>query len=174
MLSCKFLRHILVCTILPISVILLQKPLQYVSQSRTPIVVVTSGSMEPVFYRGDLLLVWNREQHLQVGDIAVCWLPSAKLPMVHRIIETTTKDYDPAQQLFLTKGDNNVVNDRQLYPGQRAYLDRSDVVGIVKAHIPWLGWPAVAISEISGLEGLLWCVLGLTVFFSGWRTVGQS
>lgn len=38
------------------------------SDSKSPIVVVLSGSMEPAFQRGDLLFLWNRD-----GLLPRCW-----------------------------------------------------------------------------------------------------
>lgn len=48
-----------------------------------------SGSMEPAFYRGDLLFLTNpaSEQYL-TGDITVYKIPGADIPIVHRVIET--------------------------------------------------------------------------------------
>lgn len=53
-----------------------------VTGCRSPIVVVTSESMEPAFQRGDVLLLWNRQGHIRVGDVAVVGFPTRKLPMV--------------------------------------------------------------------------------------------
>lgn len=58
------------------------KAIACVSDSPTPIVVVTSQSMEPTFQRGDILLVWNRQKYVQVGDIPVVWFKGRPLPMV--------------------------------------------------------------------------------------------
>lgn len=49
----------------------------------------TSGSMEPAFYRGDLLFLANpRNTPYVVGDITVYKIPGADIPIVHRVIET--------------------------------------------------------------------------------------
>lgn len=63
-----------------------------VSDSRYPIVVVISESMEPAFSRGDLLLLSNRKHIIEIGDIPVCWFPGNPLPMVHRAISVTRKE----------------------------------------------------------------------------------
>jgi signal peptidase I len=50
-----------------------------------------SGSMEPAFYRGDLLFLMNpRNTPYVVGDITVYKVPGADIPIVHRVIETHT------------------------------------------------------------------------------------
>ena len=48
-----------------------------------------SGSMEPAFYRGDLLFLTNpANQRYQTGDITVYKIPGADIPIVHRVMET--------------------------------------------------------------------------------------
>ena len=48
-----------------------------------------SGSMEPAFYRGDLLFLTNpKDQRYGTGDITVYRIPGADIPIVHRVIET--------------------------------------------------------------------------------------
>lgn len=47
------------------------KGLSIAADSPSPIVVVLSGSMEPAFQRGDLLVLWNRYYPTDVGDIVV-------------------------------------------------------------------------------------------------------
>ena len=56
------------------------------SNSSSPVIVVTSESMEPAFYRGDILFVWNRDEDFKVGEVVVCWFKGRELPMVHRVV----------------------------------------------------------------------------------------
>ncbi|MEN4018165.1 MAG: signal peptidase I [Methanobacterium sp.] len=79
--------------------------------------VVVSGSMEPVLYRGDIVIIDNNPRTAQVGDIIVykaAWFPQ---PVIHRIIyigETPEGD-----TFFVTKGDNNPSPDPvAVYPDQ--------------------------------------------------------
>ena len=58
-----------------------------ITHTSTPIVVVTSESMEPVYQRGDVLFVSNRDPDIELGEIVVCWLEGRRLPFVHRVIE---------------------------------------------------------------------------------------
>jgi hypothetical protein len=47
-----------------------------------------SGSMEPAFYRGDILFLTNpATERFAVGDITVYKIPGADIPIVHRVIE---------------------------------------------------------------------------------------
>jgi hypothetical protein len=48
-----------------------------------------SGSMEPAFYRGDLLFLVNpANKRYETGDITVYRIPGQDIPIVHRVLET--------------------------------------------------------------------------------------
>ena len=48
-----------------------------------------SGSMEPAFYRGDILFLTNPSNtRYEIGDITVYKIPGQDIPIVHRILET--------------------------------------------------------------------------------------
>ena len=75
--------------------------------------VVVSGSMEPAFYRGDIVLVekagflgideFNPED-VQIGDVVVYDAAWFDQPVIHRIIDI--RDIN-GTTLYLIKGDNN-------------------------------------------------------------------
>ncbi len=80
--------------------------------------VVVSGSMEPVFYRGDVVVIQKANflglselntSDLNVGDIVIydaTWFPE---PVIHRVI---FKGNLPDGRLYYkTKGDNNPTPD---------------------------------------------------------------
>lgn len=114
-----------------------------------------SGSMEPAFYRGDLLFLTNpANTPYQVGDITVYNIPGKPIPIVHRVLETHTKSVtsgrtlcphnadiicarrssNPVDQLILTKGDNNPTDDIGLYEGLK-WIERKHVVGKVAGSV---------------------------------------
>ena len=64
------------------------KGLSVISDSPSPIVVVLTGSMEPAFQRGDLLLLWNRNLfgETKVGEIVVYNVKGKDIPIVHRVV----------------------------------------------------------------------------------------
>ncbi len=80
--------------------------------------VVVSGSMEPVLYRGDIVIVENANflgiQEFNPGDVKkgdiiiydANWFPE---PVIHRVIEIN-KD-ESGETFYITKGDNNPVPD---------------------------------------------------------------
>jgi signal peptidase len=80
--------------------------------------VIVSGSMEPVLYKGDIVLLESNPSSIEVGDIIVyhaLWLNSE--PVIHRVIakgkSSTGEDY------YLTKGDNNPIQDpMKVYPNE--------------------------------------------------------
>lgn len=54
------------------SALMIWKGLMVMTGSESPIVVVLSGSMEPAFFRGDLLLLTNDpDDPIRAGDITV-------------------------------------------------------------------------------------------------------
>ena len=71
--------------------------------------IVLTGSMEPVFYSGDLVMVKEVEaDSLQVGDVIAFREGTAVI--THRIVQVEGEGKDLR---FTTKGDNNNVNDRR-------------------------------------------------------------
>lgn len=71
--------------------------------------IVLTGSMEPVFYSGDLVMVKEVEaESLQVGDVIAFREGTAVI--THRIVQV---EGEKDKLRFVTKGDNNNVNDRR-------------------------------------------------------------
>ncbi len=75
--------------------------------------VVVSGSMEPAFYRGDIVLVEKSDflgihefnpEDVKVGDIVVYDAKWFDQPVIHRVVNITEKD---GKTLYVIKGDNN-------------------------------------------------------------------
>ncbi|KAK3724153.1 Signal peptidase complex catalytic subunit [Vermiconidia calcicola] len=121
--------------------------------------------MEPAFRRGDLLLLWNRGMDTHVGEIVVFNVRGEDIPVVHRVIQRFGGGSEPLQ--LLTKGDNNPVDDTEIYarnaPGQ-AYLDKErDVVGSVAGTIPCVGYVTVIFGDYPWLKAVLFGLLGLSV-----------
>ena len=79
--------------------------------------VVVSGSMEPVFYRGDIVAVQKADllgiqefnpKDVQVGDIVVYNAKWFNQPVIHRIIDS--KEIN-GTTVYEIKGDNNNRSD---------------------------------------------------------------
>lgn len=53
---------------------------------------IFSGSMEPAFFRGDLLFLTNyREEPIRVGEIVVFKIEGRDIPIVHRVLKVHEK-----------------------------------------------------------------------------------
>lgn len=74
-------------------------------ETDTPVVSVVSDSMEPTFYRGDILIVKGTSlENIQAspdnGTIIVYETPYMPMPIIHRVIDKTDTTLE-------TRGDNN-------------------------------------------------------------------
>ena len=87
---------------------------------------VLSGSMEPEFYPGDMVITKHKSKtNIKVNDI-VTYRDNDGVIITHRIIKETTEGY-------ITKGDNNNVEDLDI-------LTEDNIIGEVKFSIPKLGY----------------------------------
>ncbi|KAJ5684080.1 uncharacterized protein N7477_000425 [Penicillium maclennaniae] len=156
---------------------MLWKGLSVASASSSPIVVVLSGSMEPAFQRGDLLFLWNRSPRTEVGEIVVYNVRGKDIPIVHRVVRTypevegkakkvkeITVNSTPNSHMLLTKGDNNLADDTELYARGQDHLSREeDIVGSVRGYIPMVGYVTIMLSEHPWLKTVLLGIMGLMV-----------
>lgn len=141
------------------------KTLGLITYSHSPIVVVLSGSMEPAFQRGDILFLWNRDLSARVGDVVVYEIKGKSIPIVHRVLR---EHHDDAEQLLLTKGDNNVQDDLLLYSRRQRYLkQQSDLVGTVKGYFPRLGYVTILLTENVYFKYALMGLLALSAGLGG-------
>nr|ODN93796.1 signal peptidase I [Cryptococcus depauperatus CBS 7855] len=138
--------------------LIMWKGLCLFTNSESPIVVVLSGSMEPAFYRGDILFLTNPEVPYEIGDITVYKIPGSHIPIVHRVIEShisLTLPTSNTTQLLLTKGDNNKFDDISLYQGME-WIERQHVIGKVRGFLPYVGYVTIAMNDFPKLKyGLL-------------------
>ncbi|CAF9930181.1 Signal peptidase complex catalytic subunit [Imshaugia aleurites] len=141
---------------------MLWKGLSVATDSPSPIVVVLSGSMEPAFQRGDLLFLWNRGQDTQVGEIVVYNVKGKDIPIVHRVVRRYGGGNEPLQ--LLTKGDNNLADDTELYARGQDYLTRStDIIGSVIGYVPFVGYVTILLCEHPWLKTVLLGLMGVMV-----------
>nr|MDO8100920.1 signal peptidase I [Candidatus Njordarchaeota archaeon] len=123
--------------------------LQVVMGTPIPMVVVTSGSMEPTLYRGDICIIQKvtPDQYVvgnhttRTGDIVIYDATglaqgtySSGEPIIHRVV---SRKYDNAtgHYFFLMQGDNVLSN-----PDPDAdWVEDTRVYGKVIFTIPWVG-----------------------------------
>ena len=111
--------------------------------------VVVSGSMEPAFYRGDIVLVQKADflgihefdpKDVEIGDVVVYDAKWFNQPVIHRIINIVDIN---GTTMYLIKGDNN--NGPDPY-----YVEASQI----KERVVTLGDSLVVIPKIGYLS--LW------------------
>ncbi|RPB24082.1 signal peptidase-like protein complex catalytic subunit SEC11 [Terfezia boudieri ATCC MYA-4762] len=145
---------------------MLWKGLSLVSNSPSPIVVVLSGSMEPAFWRGDLLVLWNRDMGnwAGTGAVVVYNVVGKSIPIVHRIMRRHATGGAKPKISLLTKGDNNPADDVELYANGQFYLDREmEVIGSVIGYVPYVGYITILLSEYPMLKTAMLGLMGLVV-----------
>ena len=101
-------------------------------------VAVMSGSMEPIFYRGDIVVVEKVKQNydkLKLYDIIEYRLDDRIV--LHRIVRIENKE---GKLIFITKGDNNELEDEKP-------VETSQIAGKVKFVVKYVGYPSVLLNE---------------------------
>ncbi|KAG8549135.1 hypothetical protein GDO81_022492 [Engystomops pustulosus] len=144
------------------SALMIWKGLIVVTGSESPIVVVLSGSMEPAFHRGDLLFLTNfQEDPIRAGEIVVFKVEGRDIPIVHRVIKVHEKENGDIK--FLTKGDNNEVDDRGLYKEGQNWLEKKDVVGRARGFLPYVGMVTIVMNDYPKFKYAVLAIMGAFV-----------
>lgn len=103
-------------------------------------IAIVSNSMIPVFSRGDSVVIKKVNaqdiKSLEIGDIIQ--YRSENKYVVHRIVEKIEGKKD---NTYITKGDNNKNVDSKAVSSDK-------IVGIVCFSVPFIGYPAVYLSEL--------------------------
>ena len=131
-----------------------------------PVMAVVSSSMEPTFYKGDLVVIKGVEpEDIKVGDIIVYYNPFKHIPVVHRVIAVEEIN---GERFFYTKGDNNLTNP---YPDQDPRImlappvSENNIKGKVVLWIPKVGWVKVIFTEFAAKYGLARVLVLLLLLF---------
>lgn len=128
--------------------------------------------MEPAFQRGDILFLDNRggPGAIVVGDIVVFKIAGRDVPIVHRVHRKHDARADSgnasapvpppgsaaaaAPVAYLTKGDANVADDRDLYAPGQLWLTRGEIVGKAVLYVPYLGMFTILLNDYPVREGV--------------------
>lgn len=149
----------LACIVL--SALMMWKGLMVCTQSESPVVVVLSGSMEPGFYRGDILGLTLFDDPLRNADIVVFQIEGRDVPIVHRALNIhESKD---GVVSMLTKGDNNQVDDRGLYAHKQLFIGRKEVMGRARSYMPYVGMVTIWLNDYPWLKFVLIGSMGFFV-----------
>jgi len=120
-------------------------------------VICLSGSMEPTFAAGDMILIRRVEDPaaLREGDV-ICYLTGEGVAVTHTIVQVTELD---GQVRYVTQGDaNNTADQLAVAPGQ--------IEGVYTGvHIPKLGSLAMFMQTTTGMIVFIICPLLILV---GW------
>ena len=108
-------------------------------------VVVLTDSMEPTLGRGNLVLVErvpNGDAFIRVGEGEVLHYKNhLGVEYIHRVVDFT---YDiNGERQYITRGDASYLTDP--YP-----VIQSDVLGIARAALPFIGYPYIFFRSITG------------------------
>ena len=102
--------------------------------------VIMSNSMNPVFYRGDMVVVQKRRPvDIQMGDILQYEVPGKTV--THRVVNIDKATDNSGERMFITKGDNNSNIDSMP-------VRENQVTGVVKARLPYIGYPTVWLKSL--------------------------
>ena len=144
------------------SVFMLWKLIMVFTGSESPVVAVMSGSMEPGFHRGDILILelW-KEPSITAGDITVFTVEGREVPIVHRALNIHQGNTEQSLS-FLTKGDNNQLDDRQLYNRGQDFLGRKNMMGRARFFMPYLGIVTIWFSDYPWFKTV---AIGMMSFF---------
>lgn len=112
--------------------------------------IILTGSMEPLIYPGDVVIVKKIAKEDEIYDLSVGDIISFKrddITITHRIKEILRDDAGNIK--FETKGDNNnSVDERKVEP--------NDIKGIIIKVVPKIGLPALILRESDKIpEGVL-------------------
>ncbi|KAL9656297.1 hypothetical protein ABK040_007910 [Willaertia magna] len=164
----EFMVQLLSLCFVLCSALVIWKALSIYTNCESPIVVVLTGSMEPAFFRGDILFLSLGSQPIQLGDIMVYKLEGKEIPIVHRVIRVHNKynttslfESEKDDLKVLTKGDNNSRDDRfGIYNNGMEWLTRKEIVGRVKAILPYVGMVTIIMNDYPAVK---YVVVGLLI-----------
>ena len=99
--------------------------------------VVGSGSMTGTVNMGDAIIFEEyKKQEIKQGDVILFEAQGRKI--VHRVIEVRSID---GQDAYFTQGDANQSPDD-------GYRKNSDIIGITKLKVKYIGYPSLWIRQI--------------------------
>jgi len=125
--------------------------MSYALKVENPVAVVISGSMEPVYYRGDIIVIKGTDSsNIQVRDIVVYKRPYQDIPIVHRAINIIEED---GVLYFVTKGDNNTFEDSYYENGKKLPgVPDYAILGKSVMKIPKLGYVTIFFKRLIGVR----------------------
>ena len=100
--------------------------------------VIMSNSMKPVFSRGSMVIVQKvNPMDVKVGDIVQYKAPGHTT--THRVVKIDFAEDGSGKRVYTTQGDNS--------PSPDPLVEGKQIVGVIRAQIPYLGYPTVWLNE---------------------------
>ncbi|MBP9667458.1 signal peptidase I [Candidatus Saccharibacteria bacterium] len=101
-------------------------------------IAIMSNSMHPVFDRGAIVIIEKAiAMDVKVGDIVQYKAPGHMT--THRVIKIDFDENGSGKRVFITQGDNS--------PSPDPVVKSDQIVGIIRAQVPYVGYPSVWLSE---------------------------
>lgn len=102
-------------------------------------VAIVSNSMNPVFYRGDVVILRKVDKKIlkNMENYTIIVYRIDNQQIVHRVVDIIEKDN---KKYFKTKGDANNTEDLEL-------VSEEQVVGIYQFSLKYIGYPSVWLNE---------------------------
>lgn len=102
---------------------------------------IPTNSMQPTYGGGTMAVVQkiSDPMDVKVGDIVQ--YKTTSVLITHRAIAIEPAADGSGEQVFILQGDNNPTPDKP--------IKQSQIVGVVRAHVPYLGYPTVWLMELS-------------------------
>ena len=128
---------------------------------RVPLAYIISGSMEPTYFRGDLVVLSKvNGPDIKIGDVIVFISPQDPNTLIlHRVVAIKFKN---GKYYFLTKGDNPTTN---LLIDRWGWVSEDNLYGKVVFRVPLLGY-LISILDISIVRYLLLSLILLVTIAS--------
>lgn len=104
-------------------------------------IAIMSDSMKPVFSKGSVVITEKitSSMDIRVGDI-IQYEAEEKM-VTHRVVAISVARDKDGGRVFMTKGDNS--------PSVDEPVSENQLYGVVRYHIPFIGYPTVWLKELS-------------------------
>ncbi|TFF99086.1 MAG: signal peptidase I [Promethearchaeota archaeon] len=167
----KIVISIVVIIVAIVSPFLIYFGMQIALNTNSPLTVVVSGSMEPTYHKGDLLVLYGEDPaNINVGDVIVFnayhWPSPPSEPVVHRVVD---KQFNSALNRweFQTKGDANPTED----PG---WVPEDSIIGKVVGWVPFIGWVKIFLTEGNLLIPLIVIIIIILIISLLWDVIKKE
>ncbi len=127
------MKQILILIIIIVLFLTSFKIITTVAGTSTPLVVVSGNSMLPTLYHGDIVIIYKPSPwQIKEGDIIVYKSTRGEL-VIHRVVRVSESSFTGKCQpvCYITKGDNNRLEDPWIGLQPQSGVSYSDVLGEV-------------------------------------------